>query len=70
MKGRAWHRQRGLLEMLPPRGKRRFSLEIGVVEGAALGTMLATLGHAPPLSQDSHHVAGSSDRDVSTRPKL
>ena len=38
--GRAWHRERGLLETLPPKGTRRFSLEIGVVEGAALVEML------------------------------
>ena len=46
---REWHRERGLLEELPPRGKRSFSIEIGVVEGVdAIDALLASLGHEPP----------------------
>ena len=60
MRGRAWHREQGLLESLGPRESRHFSLEVGVVEGEELATMLAALGHAPPLQPQPPPGVGKS----------
>ena len=46
MKGRAWHREQGSLEELPGGGKRKFSIEIGVVQGREnVNELLGRLGH-------------------------
>ena len=64
MRGRTWHQDQGLLETLPPGGKRRFSIEIGVVQGAALVGMLAELGHGAMAG------AGPSVKVVGVAAKL
>jgi hypothetical protein len=38
--GRKWNRKKGLLETILPGGKRSFSIEIGVAEGAALRELI------------------------------
>ena len=52
MLGRQWHRERGKLDMIQPGEKRKFSIEISVVEGQELDALLTRLGH-PPVAGDT-----------------